>query len=180
MSTHDKCLPLNACRSCGFESYCCTKSLCSTLSPNPLLRPVAFSTMMRALITFPNLEKRRNKASLVMVLGMWNTNRLHPSGPALTVVQLRRKKHYGKGSERKGGNMIRRLVSGKSSTGMISSVYCMYGKWHRVCEFPKELQQRQAREKRQKWKRLAHVSGLLRNTYLTTNLTVRERLRTTQ
>lgn len=33
-------------------------------------------------MTFPNLEKRRNKASLVMVLGMWKTNRLHPSGPA--------------------------------------------------------------------------------------------------
>lgn len=38
--------------------------------------------MIRALMTFPNLEKRRNKASLVMVLGMWKTNRLHPSGPA--------------------------------------------------------------------------------------------------
>lgn len=54
-------------------------------SPKPLLRPVAFSTMMRALMTFPNLEKRRNKASLVMVLGMWKTNRLQPSGPAKSV-----------------------------------------------------------------------------------------------
>lgn len=64
--------------------------------PNPLLRPVAFSTMIRALMTFPNLEKRRNKASLVMVLGMWKTNRLHPSGPAETINEYKRKKHeYG-------------------------------------------------------------------------------------